>query len=164
MASFGPNMSSCFMLVGFFFPSRLWETHKISHSNPKVLKLSEKQEKRWPVFQAPFLKIQLFVKHIQHSLETLENNIWKLSHWDVMENSSPKLEHHPAIESAASCAQQSRTAIPGGHSNSSTTEHTVPGNGIIRDTLKRGEKFRHTRALYLSATTYFLKAVILQHL
>lgn len=75
MASFGPNVISCFMFMGFFSPSRLLETHKISYYNPKVLKLSAKQEKRWPVFSPPPLKIQLFVKHIQHSLETLENNI-----------------------------------------------------------------------------------------
>lgn len=106
----------------------------------------KKSKKRWPALPAPFLKIRLFVKHIQHSPETLENNIWKLSHRDVMENSSPKLEHHPATESGTSRVQQSRTAIPGGHSNGPATEHTVPGNGIIRDTLKHGEKFGHTRA------------------
>lgn len=72
MVSFRPNVISCFMLTGFYFSLPGSLKHAKNSYGPKALKLSEKPRGEMTFF--PLLKIQLFVRHTQHSLETLEIN------------------------------------------------------------------------------------------
>lgn len=78
MVSFRPDVISCFMLIGFYFSLPGSLKHAKNLYGPKALKLSEKPGVKWPFF--PLLKIQLLVRHPQHSLETLEINFRTFSH------------------------------------------------------------------------------------